>query len=195
MKRAIFPLAALLAVAASPALAHTGVGPAAGFGAGFGHPIGGLDHILAMVAVGILAAQLGGRAIWIVPGAFVGMMIVGAVLGITGVGVPFVEQGIVGSIIILGAVVAIGRRLPLALAVGLVGVFAVFHGHAHGTEMPVNAAGLAYGIGFAAATVLLHAMGVGLGLGAQTASEKLAPAAVRIGGAAIAAAGLALGVA
>jgi urease accessory protein len=195
MKRAIFPLAALLAITANPALAHTGIGPVAGFGAGFGHPIGGLDHILAMVAVGILAAQLGGRAIWIVPGAFVGMMIVGAVLGITGVGVPFVEQGIVGSIIILGAVVAIGRRLPLALAVGLVGVFAVFHGHAHGTEMPVNAAGLAYGIGFAAATVLLHAVGVGLGLGAQKASEELAPAAVRIGGAAIAAAGLALGVA
>lgn len=194
MKRAIFLLAALFAATTIPALAHTGVGSVAGFAAGFSHPIGGLDHILAMVAVGILAAQLGGRAIWIVPAAFVGMMLVGAVLGIMGIGVPFVEQGIVGSVIILGAVIAIGHRLPMALAVGFVGVLALFHGHAHGTEIPVNASALAYAVGFAAATTLLHAVGIGMGIGTQKASVKLARAAVRIGGAAIAAAGLALGV-
>jgi urease accessory protein len=198
MKQAIFVLAALFAATTIPALAHTGVGSVAGFAAGFSHPIGGLDHILAMIAVGILAAQLGGRAIWIVPAAFVGMMLVGAVFGILGVGIPFVEQRIVGSVIILGTVIAIGHRLlPMALAVGLVGVLAVFHGHAHGTEIPANASGLAYAAGFAAATTLLHAIGIGMGMGigARTASGRLAPAAVRIGGAAIAAAGLALGVA
>jgi len=195
MKRATFLLATLFAVTTNPALAHTGIGSVVGFTAGFGHPLGGLDHILAMVAVGILAAQLGGRAIWIVPAAFVGMMLVGTVLGMMGVGVPFVEQGIVGSVIILGAVVAVGRRLPMVLAVTLVGLLAVFHGHAHGTEMPVTVGGLAFGTGFAAATILLHAIGVGMGIGAQKASARLAPTAVRIGGAAIAAAGLALGVA
>jgi urease accessory protein len=112
-----------------------------------------------------------------------------------GVGVPFVEQGIVGSVIIFGAVIAIGYRLPMALAGSLVGVLAVFHGYAHGTEMPVIVGGLAYGAGFVAATILLHVGGIGLGISAQTVSAKLAPAAVRIGGAAIAAAGLALGMA
>lgn len=195
MKRAIFLLTAPFAFAATPALAHTAVGSVAGFAAGFNHPIGGLDHILAMVAVGILAAQLGGRAIWIVPATFVGMMLVGAVLGIMGVGVPFVEQGIVGSVVILGAVVAIGRRLPMALAASLVGILAVFHGHAHGTEIPVDASGLTYAAGFATATIVLHAIGIAMGIGAQKASHKLAPAAVRIGGAAIAASGFALGLA
>jgi urease accessory protein len=195
MKRSAMALAALIAVTASPALAHTGVGSVSGFSAGFGHPIGGLDHVLAMVAVGILAAQMGGRYIWMIPTAFVGMMIVGGVLGVAGVPVPFVEQGIIGSIIILGAVIAFGRRLPMAVAVTLVGVFAIFHGHAHGAEMPANASGLEYGLGFAVATALLHSVGIGLGIGAQRASEKLAPVAVRIGGGAIAAAGLALAVA
>jgi len=196
MKRANLLLPAALAITASPAMAHTAAGSLSGFMAGFSHPIGGLDHLLAMVAVGILAAQLRGRALWVVPGAFVGMMVVGALLGsVLGVGIPFVEQGVVGSVIILGAVIAVGRRLPMALAVTLVGVLALFHGHAHGTEMPLNASGLAYGTGFTAATILLHAIGIGMGMGAQAASDKLAPAAVRIGGAAIAGAGLALGLA
>ena len=195
MKRAIFLLAALFVLTTTSTLAHTGVGFATGFAAGFSHPIGGLDHLLAMVAVGILAAQLGGRAIWVVPATFVGMMLAGAVLGIMGVGVPYIEQGIIGSVIILGAVIAVGRRLPLALAVSLVGMLAVFHGHAHGTEIPVDASGLAYATGFAAATIVLHTMGIGIGIGAQKASNKVVPAAVRVGGAAIAAAGLVLGMA
>jgi len=195
MKRAIFLLAALFALTTTPALAHTGVGSVVGFAAGCSHPMGGLDHLLAMVAVGILAVQSGGRAIWILPAVFVGMMLVGALLGIMGVGVPFVEQGILGSVIILGAVIAVGHRLPMVVAVGLVGLFALFHGHAHGTELPAAASSLAYGTGFAAAALLLHVVGIGMGIAAQKTSDKLAPVAVRIGGAAIAAAGLALGVA
>jgi len=182
-------LTAFLTLAAQPALAHTGVGPVSGFTAGFGHPVGGLDHVLAMVAVGILAAQQGGRALWLVPAAFVAMMVVGGVLGVAGVALPFVELGIAGSVIALGAVIAVGRRMSVALAMALAGAFAVFHGHAHGTEMPLNASGLAYGAGFVMATASLHVAGIGLGLGAA----KLArPLALRFGGGAIALAGLAL---
>jgi urease accessory protein len=191
MKRAIFALTAVLALIAGPALAHTGVGSVSGISAGFGHPIGGLDHVLAMIAVGILAAQLGGRSMWLVPAAFVGMMLVGGMLGVANVAVPFVEQGIIGSVIILGAVIAVGRRMPMAVAMSLVGALAIFHGHAHGAEMPMDASGLEYGIGFAVATTVLHAIGVGLGIGVQKTGEKLAPIAVRISGGAIAAAGLA----
>jgi urease accessory protein len=192
MKRAIFTLAALFAALAGPALAHTGVGPVSGLSAGFAHPIGGLDHGLAMIAVGILAAQLGGRSLWLVPAAFVAMMIVGGGLAFGHVPVPYVEQGIAGSVIILGAVVALGRRMPLAVAMSLAGMLAVFHGHAHGAEMPATASGLDYAIGFAAATAMLHAVGIGLTLGVQKAGATLAPAAVRLGGGIIAAAGVTL---
>jgi len=192
MKRAIFTLAALFAALAGPALAHTGIGPVSGMSAGFAHPIGGLDHVLAMIAVGILAVQQGGRSLWLVPAAFVAMMIVGGGLAFGNVPIPYVEQGIVGSVIILGAVIALGHRLPLAAAMSLAGVLAVFHGHAHGAEMPATASGLDYAIGFAAATAFLHAAGIGFALGAQKAGAALAPIAVRLGGATIAAAGVAM---
>jgi len=181
--------AACLTLAVGPALAHTGVLSVSGFAAGFGHPIGGFDHVLAMVAVGILAAQQGGRAVWLVPAAFVAMMAVGGALGISGVALPYVEPGIAGSAVVLGAVIAAGRRMPVAAAMGLAGAFAVFHGHAHGTEMPVDARGLAYGAGFVLATAMLHAAGIGLGAGTAKAGRALA---VRLGGGAIALAGLAL---
>ncbi|GGE30270.1 urease accessory protein UreJ [Agaricicola taiwanensis] len=179
-----FSLAGLLAITASPALAHTGVGGAHGFIHGFEHPIGGLDHILAMVTVGLLASMLGGRALWLVPLSFVGMMIVGGALGMAGVEVPFVELGIVGSVIVLGATVALGRPWPLALAMGLVGIFAIFHGHAHGVEMPLDAGALGYGLGFALATALLHAAGIGLGyfLGRTPVASRLAGSAVALAG-------------
>lgn len=192
MKRAIFALSALLILTASTALAHTGVGSVSGFSAGFGHPISGLDHILAMVAVGILASQHGGRSLWVVPATFVGMMVIGGILGISGVPVPFVEQGIIGSVIILGVVIAVGRKMPLAGAMALVGVMAIFHGHAHGSEMPMSASGVEYGFGFALATALLHAAGIGLGIGAQKPVQKLGTMAVRFSGGVIAAAGLLL---
>jgi urease accessory protein len=195
MQRPFFLAAATLTLAASPALAHTGVGTASGLTAGFGHPIGGLDHVLAMVAVGILAAQLGGKSVWFVPASFVGMMVVGGLLGMTGVPVPFVELGIVGSVVVLGAVIAAGRQMPMGLAMTLVGLLAVFHGHAHGTEMPVNASGIEYGLGFVVATAMLHVLGVALSIGVQKMAEQIAPMAVRIGGGGIATAGVVLFVA
>lgn len=189
-----FLAAAAAALVAHPALAHTGAGDTAGLVAGFVHPAGGLDHVLAMIAVGVLAAQQGGRSLWLVPAAFVAMMLAGGVLGFAGVAVPFVEQGIVGSILILGFVVALGRAMPAGAAMTLVGALAVFHGHAHGTEMPLDANGALYALGFAVATALLHGAGVFAAIGAQKAVRRAAPVAVRVLGGAIAAAGAGLAV-
>jgi len=194
MKRAIVGLVSLSAFAASSALAHTGVAATSGVAAGMFHPVSGLDHILAMVAVGILAAQHGGRALWWIPASFVALMAVGGGLGVSGANVPFVEQGIVGSVIILGAVIAWGGKLPLAAVMTLVGGLAVFHGHAHGAEMPINASGVAYSLGFIAVTATLHALGAGLTIGLHKYLEKSAGLAARAGGAGIALAGAALAV-
>lgn len=196
MKRAIIGLVSLSAFASSSsaALAHAGVVATSGMVAGMFHPISGLDHILAMVAVGILAARQGGRALWWVPAGFVVLMAVGGALGISGAAVPFVEQGIVGSVIILGAVIAWGGKLPLAGVMALVGGLAVFHGHAHGAEMPMNASGVAYSLGFIAVTATLHALGVGLTIGVHKYLEKSASLAARAGGAGIALIGAALAV-
>jgi urease accessory protein len=178
----------LLAVQTSVS-AHTGHMEAAGFAAGFIHPIGGLDHILAMFAVGLWAVQTGGRALWAVPAAFIGMMLVGGILGISGVMIPFVEAGILASVIVLGALIAAGIRTPVAAGMAIVGMFAVFHGFAHGAEMPANAAGLAYSAGFALATAMLHGAGMlaGIGLGRINVARM-----TRMGGGAIAAGGLLL---
>ncbi|WP_156460410.1 HupE/UreJ family protein [Devosia sp. Root635] len=151
---------AILALSPTIAFAHTGIGDTAGFLHGFEHPIGGIDHILAMVAVGVFAVVLGGRALWLVPLSFVGMMVAGFALDIAQLGLPFVELGIALSSVVIGAAAALGRPMPVALAMALVGVFAVFHGHAHGAEMPETAAGLTYALGFVAATALLHLSGI-----------------------------------
>lgn len=155
-------LAALLAIP-SIASAHTGVGDTSGFGHGFSHPISGLDHILAMVMVGVFAFQLGGRAMWLVPTTFVLVMALGGALGVMGVELPFVELGIALSVVVLGAIVALNVKAPIAAAMGIVGLFAIFHGHAHGAEMPEDAGGIAYAAGFMLATALLHAVGVAFG--------------------------------
>lgn len=189
MPRLFLPAAAILTAAASPALAHTGAEAVSGLSAGFSHPIGGLDHVLAMVAVGILATQLGGKSLLFVPASFVGMMIVGGVLGINGIAIPMVELGIVGSLVLLGLVIAIGRRMPMGLATVFVGMLAIFHGHAHGTEMPMTASGAEYGIGFVMATMGLIAIGAGMSIGVQKFAEKIAPVAARASGGAIAATG------
>lgn len=148
----------------SLAMAHPGHSEAFGFAHGFAHPLGGLDHILAMLMVGLLAAQLGGRALWLVPASFVAVMALGGGLGLAGIAMPFVELGITLSIVVLGAVVAFGLTAPVAAAMGLVGFFAVFHGYAHGAEMPETVGGFAYGTGFIGATALLHAIGLAGGL-------------------------------
>lgn len=186
---AILALATLLP---SAAYAHTGVGDTSGFAHGFMHPIGGLDHVLAMIAVGLLTARLGGRALWLVPLSFVTMMIVGGIAGVGGIGLPFVELGIAGSILALGFVIALGRQIPTPLAMALAGFFAIFHGHAHGTEMPVDAAGFAYGAGFVVATALLHAAGIALGNGADRLAGAWSAKASQVAGGLMAAAGAGL---
>ncbi len=191
MKSTAFFALALATLAAGPALAHGGAGAGGGFVAGAAHPIGGLDHILAMVAVGLLAAQMGGRALWSVPAAFVGAMLVGGLIAIGGVGLPLVEQGIVGSVLILGLVIAVGRRLPVGLAIAGVAVLALFHGHAHGTEMPLAASGLAYGLGFALSTACLHGAGILAGLAIREAGNaRIAQFALRASGGVVLAGGM-----
>jgi urease accessory protein len=181
-----------LATVAAPAVAyaHTGVGDTSGFVHGFSHPISGLDHILAMVMVGVFAFQLGGRATWLVPTTFVLVMAVGGGLGIAGINVPFVELGIALSVVVLGAIVALNVKAPTAVAMGLVGLFAIFHGHAHGAEMPENAAGVAYAAGFMIATAVLHAVGLGLGFMIGRAGERHGTFAVRTAGGVAAVAGV-----
>ncbi len=151
-------LATLTAV--SVALAHTGSQHPGGFGYGFGHPLGGLDHLLAMLAVGLWAAQVGGRATWAVPLCFVTLMAVGGGLGMAGATIPMVEAGILASVLVLGLLIAFSAKLPLWFSTVLVGVFAVFHGLAHGAEMPVSVSGLEYALGFILATALLHLAGI-----------------------------------
>ena len=185
---------AALALSAVPsvALAHTGVGDTHGFMHGFSHPIGGLDHVLAMVAVGMFAAYVGGRALWLVPATFVLMMAVGGALGIAGAPVPFVELGIVASVIVLGLAVALQWHVPTAAAAALVGFFAIFHGHAHGAEIPAGVSGLEYALGFMFATAVLHAIGVGIGFGFSQVGARISRAALQAGGGAMALAGVAI---
>ncbi len=145
------------------ALSHEQAGVAGGLTSGFLHPLTGPDHLIAMVAVGLWGAQLGAPAIWILPVTFPMVMAFGGVLGVLGVALPVPELVIALSALVLGAVVALRLRLPLATAAALVGVFAVFHGHAHGVELPHAANPLSYGIGFVVSTGLLHVCGIALG--------------------------------
>jgi len=163
--------AASLALVPTIAFAHPGH-EGAGLVYGFLHPLGGPDHIIALVAVGLLAARLGGRALWLVPASFVGAMTVAGFAGTTGAGLPYVETGIALSVVVLGAVAVFGVAMPLAAAMGLAAFFAVFHGYAHGIEMPETASGLAYGAGFVAATALLHGIGIGLGLAIASGHQR-----------------------
>jgi urease accessory protein len=149
---------------ASPAWAHVEHGQAAGFLAGLGHPLSGLDHILAMMAVGLWGAQLGAPAIWLLPVTFPVVMAFGGFLGLLGIPLPGVEIGIAASGILLGSVVAREARPPIWLAAALVGFFAVFHGHAHGTELPPGQSGLLYSMGFVTATGALHGLGIAIGV-------------------------------
>jgi urease accessory protein len=185
----ILAVAALAGTAlALPAFAHTGVGvhQHGSFMAGFLHPLMGLDHLIAMLGVGVWAAQLGGRAVWLVPAAFVGVMAGGAALALLNAPLPMVEVGIAGSVLAIGALVAFGTRLPLAVAMAVAAAFALFHGHAHGTELPALATPTACGAGFLAATALLHAAGIGVALAIHRRAAKLP---FRLAGAAMAAVG------
>lgn len=173
------------------ALAHSVGGPASlshsGFVSGLLHPLSGLDHLLAMLAVGMWAAQIGGRAVWIVPGAFVATMLFGAVLGVQHVALPLVEAGIAASVVVLGLALAGAVRAPIVVAAVVVGVFALLHGHAHGAELAAGLSGLAYGIGFAVTTACLHAAGIVL---VHLLRNRAPRFALRYAGGAIAACGV-----
>ncbi len=171
----------------SLAHAHVGAGDTHGFAHGFTHPLGGLDHLCAMIAVGLWAAQMGGRAIWAVPLTFVSVMVLGGMLGMAQIQLPFIEQGIVASVLVLGVLIAAAVRLPLAASTAIVGLFAVCHGFAHGAEMPGAASGVLYALGFVVATTLLHSVGIAVGMGIQKVSQ---PVLVRFAGAAIVVCGL-----
>lgn len=167
MKRPL-ALAPLFLLAAGPALAHLDPGEHGSFLAGVTHPLSGLDHILAMLAVGLWAAMIGGRALWALPTAFVGAMATGFALSLAGVPLPGVEPMILVSVMALGLLVALAVRMPMGPSVALVGLFGLFHGHAHGGELGAATAAT-FGIGFALATALLHGTGLGLGLGLNRA--------------------------
>ena len=179
--------AMLVAAASSPAVAHTGSG-SGGFVGGFLHPVFGPDHVVAMVAVGLWGAFLGAPAIWLLPVVFPLVMAGGGVMGILGVPLPGVEIGIAISAIVLGLMVALAARPPLWVAAVIVGAFAIFHGHAHGSELPPGSDAVAFSVGFVVATGLLHLTGITFGLLARWPAGRLT---VRAAGGAIALAGLA----
>ncbi|MGL4711622.1 MAG: HupE/UreJ family protein [Shewanella sp.] len=170
----------------APVSAHE-IHSGGGFMSGFNHPVLGFDHLLAMLSVGMLSTQLGGRAIWTVPLAFVTFMLVGGMLGLYAIAVPFVEIGIALSVLLLGLAIAFDRQIPLLFAMTFVGVFAIFHGHAHGAEMPELASPVLYALGFLVGTAVIHLGGVMIGLGMQrmTGQRNL----MRVTGVAIAAMG------
>jgi urease accessory protein len=179
--------ALLTALWAPSALGHVLQSEAYGFVTGFLHPISGADHVLAMVAVGLWGAQLGAPALWALPVAFPLVMAMGAMLGFLGVPIPGVEYGIAASAIALGAAVAFGVRPPLVVAALVVGCFAIFHGHAHGTELPPGQSALLYSIGFVVATGCLHAVGIGIG---TVHDRRWGRPLLRVAGAVVAGGGL-----
>jgi urease accessory protein len=190
-------LAAKLSIAALVGLAVTALNTAAfahvgdhsqmGFVEGLAHPFTGLDHVLAMVAVGLWASQLGRTAIWLLPATFLVVMAIGATFGIGGVGLPWIEIGIAGSVMILGAAVALALRPSLVISAALIALFALLHGYSHGVELPANVSAPTFGVGFVAATLLLHATGIAIGLIANRVPVRYV---ARTAGAAIAAVGV-----
>jgi len=179
MRRAWFQLLVFLS-AALPSAAFAHIGPDAsqdGIVHGFMHPLGGADHLLAMILVGVFAFRMGRRGAWLLPITFVALMAFGGLLGFAAFPVPHVEIGIAISVIVFGLMVAAGAQAPLSLAAAVVGAFAVLHGHAHGAEIPVAVSLATYGTGFVLATALLHAIGLGLGaaLGLLNADHKVGP--------------------
>jgi urease accessory protein len=169
-------------ITAPSAFAHTFGAHGMGLVAGLSHPLLGLDHLLAMTAVGLWAAQLGGQALWRIPLAFVTSMAAGALLGAYGLTLPGVEAGIAVSVLLLGLLIAAAARLPIAAGMGLVALFALFHGHAHGLEMPQAAAPWGYGLGMLLSTALLHGLGVLAGIKVRQNFLRLAGPAISLAG-------------
>jgi len=159
------PIAALLVLLPAPAVGHIISGAQGGFGSGFTHPLTGPDHFLAMFAVGLWGAQMGGRPVWTLPVTFPIIMVVGGVAGMAGIPLPGIEIGIALSILALGLAIAFAWRPAEWVALALIGYFALCHGHAHGVELPLSADPADYAIGFVLATGMIHLFGIGVGLG------------------------------
>lgn len=176
-----------LALSSNLAVAHTGEGISGGFLSGLAHPVFGWDHVVAMVAVGLWGAVLGRPAIWILPIVFPLVMAFGAALGVAGISVPYIETGIALSGIVLGLLIVFLIKTPMPVAAVLVGLFAIFHGYAHGTELPDAANPIAYAVGFVTATGLLHLAGILFGTLMASEAGKWV---VRAGGAVIALVGV-----
>jgi len=182
-------LAAVAALVPEFAMAHTGHGEMSGFLHGALHPLSGVDHLLAMITIGLLAASLGGRALWALPLSFVSAMLAGGLVAMSGVPIPFVELGIALSVVVFGLVTASAWNGPLTVAMVLAAAFALLHGYAHGAEMPAGTSGASYAAGFVLATALLHAGGICLGLSAKMVGS---PNLIRIAGLLVASAGAAI---
>jgi urease accessory protein len=192
MMRSFTPKVSLaIALVALPtaAFAHVGDHSHMSLAEGLAHPFTGLDHMLAMVAVGLWASQIGGRALWLLPLTFPVVMAAGAAMGFAGVALPLVEAGIAISVLFLGGVIAFALRPSLAISVPLIAAFALLHGYAHGVELPVEASALEFGIGFVVATAMLHLIGIGTGLLANRLPVHFV---ARAAGGAIAVVGVAL---
>jgi urease accessory protein len=183
MGRCIAALAALLVTTPTLAVAHPG-GQIHDLWHGFAHPLTGLDHLIAMLAIGVFAAQLGGRARWLVPVTFITVMALATAAGMLGLTIPHVETGIALSVLLLGAAIAFSVNVSLPLAMSIAGSFAIFHGYAHGVETPAAASGVLFGLGLIVATALINALGVAFGLliGQATSGRQIAQLA---GGAAV----------
>jgi urease accessory protein len=173
----------------SPAFAHPGHGSPESFAAGVAHPLTGLDHVTAMVAVGLWAGIIGGRALWTWPAISVGMMLIGGALGMAHVTLPFVDSGILASVVVLGLLVVFAVDLPVAAGAAVVGAVALLHGHAHGSEVAETLTGLAYMAGLALATITLHGLGI---VFAFSARRVLWGSSVRVAGGACVALGVGL---
>lgn len=183
----LFPAALALLLLPATVFAHQETGSITGIVSGLKHPVSGMDHVLAMISVGLWGAQLGPPAVWALPVAFPMVMAFGGMLGLMGISLPGIEIGIAVSAIVLGAMIVTESRPPLWVAAALVGFFAIFHGHAHGTELPAGSSGLLYSIGFVAATGMLHGVGIAMGLVHRFRGGRLA---VRAAGAVVSAAGV-----
>ena len=186
--------ALVVAAAAAPtaAFAHAGVGDGHDLALGFMHPLAGIDHVLAMIAIGVVAAQLGGRALWAVPLSFVATMTIAAVVGMVGLSLPGLEAATALSLVVLGLVILRRVKLPVVVATAMVAAFAVFHGYSHGLEMGDARSGAAFALGFVSATALLHLAGIGLGLLSARAASSRGMRFAQAGGSALAVAGVIL---
>lgn len=181
--KAVLPTAVLAAIPGA-ALAHPGIS------SGFTHPISGLDHFLMITSVGLMAAMIGGRTVWLLPLSFIAVMLLGGILGSNGTALPAIELAIATSVVLIGCLIVAGGNVPLRATAGLVAAFGLFHGHAHGAEMPIDSGVLGYTAGFIAATAALLGLGIMLGLATRMAGKLTSNRVAHVAGSMVAVLGL-----